>query len=432
MTDSPRPRRLVSVARCVLAALLIALAPAAFAPTAALAADAWPAGNEPIDPSPEEIASFRAYVDALLPKAEAAGINRATYKRAFEGQTPDLRIIKKPKAQPEFEQPIWVYLNQLVSEKRFNLGKQALAENIDTLKAIEKVYGIAPHMQVAVWGVESMYGTNTGQYNVIRSLATLGWKGGRRAKFGEQQLLAALRIYQKGDVPLDKMTGSWAGAMGHTQFIPTTYELYAVDFDGDGHRDIWGNATDAVASAANLLKRNGWTAGEPWGFEVKLPPRFDFGMTGIGNRKPLSVFADAGVRRADGRPLPRTESKGAIILPAGSKGPAVMVLGNFRSLLRYNNSISYALAVAWLGQKLIDEPFIAAPWPVEERALQLDERKELQRLLAARGLAVQSSDGVFGPETLGAVRTYQKSKGLAADGFPSLRVLEALRADARS
>ena len=382
--------------------------------------------------SPADIADFKAYVGALLPNAEAKGVSRATFNRAFANVTPDMRILAKPKQQPELERPIWEYLEQIVSERRFNLGKQALAGNGEGLKAIEKVYGVPVHMLAAVWGVESMYGTNTGTYNVVRSLATLGWRGGRRARFGEQQLISALRILQHGDVDPDRMTGSWAGAMGHTQFIPTTYEAYAVDFDGDGRRDIWGNATDAVASAGHLLKSSGWHAGEPWGYEVTVPPRFDYSQAGLSTRKPLSAWAQAGIRQADGKPLKTGDLKASLLLPAGANGPALLVFGNFRALLRYNNSVSYGLAVAWLAQKLIDQPFLQKPWPIDEPALQLEERRELQRLLAARGLAVRSQDGVFGAETISAVRSYQQSKGLPADGFPSLKVLQELRSDGHS
>ena len=412
--------------RAVAAALLLF---AAAAPPAQ-AVEAVP--QDQPQASDADIADFKAYVAALWPKADAKGVSRATFTRAFANLTPDLRILAKPKQQPEQVSSIWDYLSQIVSEKRFALGQKAYAGNLAGMKAIEQVYGVPPNIIVAVWGVESMYGTNMGQYGVIRSLATLGWRGERRARFGEQQLISALRILEHGDVAPDRMTGSWAGAMGHTQFIPTTYEAYAVDFDRDGRRDIWGSATDAVASAANLLKSNGWKAGEPWGFEVQLPAKFDFGQAGLSTKKPLAAWARAGVRRANGKPLEPTDMKASLLLPAGASGPALLVTGNFRALLRYNNSVSYGLAVAWLAQKLIDAPFISKPWPITERTLQLEERKELQRLLAARGLAVRSQDGVMGSETTTALRSYQLSKGLPPDGFPSLKVLEALRKDEHS
>ena len=408
----------------VLALLLVVLAPAG------RAADAAP--QDQPQPTAADLADFKSYVTSVWPKAETKGVSRATFTKAFANLAPDLRILAKPKQQPEHEQPIWEYLAQIVSEKRFALGKQAYAGNLAGMKVIEQAYGVPPNMLVAVWGVESMYGSNMGQYGVIRSLATLGWRGGRRARFGEQQLISALRILEHGDVALERMTGSWAGAMGHTQFIPTTYEAYAVDFDRDGRRDIWGSATDGVASAAHLLQANGWKAGEPWGFEVKLPAKFDFRLAGLSNRKPLSAWADAGLRHANGKPLEPTDLKAALLLPAGAGGPALLVTANFRALLRYNNSVSYGLAVAWLAQKLIDAPFIDKPWPVTERALALEERKEMQRLLAARGLTVRSQDGVMGAETITALRSYQQTKGLPADGFPSLKVLEALRKDEHS
>jgi membrane-bound lytic murein transglycosylase B len=390
-----------------------------------VAADAAPAS----DFTTNELADFRRYVAGLKPRALAAGVSEATYRHAFAGVTPDARILQKPKQQPELERPIWDYLQQIVSEKRFNLGKEAYATNRVALQLIERAYGVPANIVAAVWGVESMYGTNTGQYNVVRSLATLGWRGGRRARFGEQQLLAALRILEHGDITPEAMTGSWAGAMGHTQFIPTTYEAYAVDFDHDGRRDIWSDPTDAVASAAYLLKKNGWHAGEPWGYEVRLPRGFEFGQAGLATRKPLADWHHLGVKRVDGQPLGRPDWKASVLLPAGAKGPALLVFGNFRALLRYNNSVSYGLAVAWLAQKLIDAPFITVPWPVDERPLQLEERKELQRLLLQKGYALRASDGILGAETISAVRAFQRTRRIPADGFPTLHVLEELRID---
>ena len=393
------------------------------------------APNGPLVPDPTftdaDLADYARYVAALWPKARATGVSRATFTAAFAGVTPDPRILSKPKQQPELERPVWEYLSQIVSEKRFALGRQALASNAEGLKAIEAAYGVPSHIIVAVWGVESMYGTNTGSYNVIRSLSTLGWHGGRKARFGEQQLLAALRILEHGDVTPQAMTGSWAGAMGHTQFIPTTYEAYAVDFNHDGRRDIWGDATDAVASAAHLLKANGWHAGEPWGYEVRLPKTFDFSVAGLANKRPLSFWKQQGVMQADGTPVSNSDLRGSLLLPAGAQGPALLVFGNFRALLRYNNSVSYGLAVAWLAQKLIDKPFVTAAWPVKERPLQLDEKRELQRLLVGRGFALKSTDGVLGGETIAALRSYQHSKGLPADGFASAFVLQELRHDAQ-
>ena len=401
----------------------------------AAAQEGWPqAGAQIADPvfTPADLADFKGFTEGLWPKAQTNGISAATFHQAFDTLTPDPHIIVKPKQQPELERPIWEYLRQIVSEKRLNLGRQALAGNVGSLAAIEKAYGVPRNVIVAVWGVESMYGTNTGQYNVVRSLATLAWRGGRKARFGEQQLLAALRILQHGDVAPDAMTGSWAGAMGHVQFIPTTYEAYAVDFDHDGKRDIWGDATDAVASAANFLKKSGWHAGEPWGYEIRLPHGFDYSQAGLATKRPLAAWQAERIVRADGKPLGGGGEKASVLLPAGANGPALLVFGNFRALLRYNNSVSYGLAVAWLAQKLIDAPFVAAPWPEAEASLQPDERREMQRLLVGRGFPIKAADGVMGAETIAALRAYQHSKGLPADGYPTARLLEALRQDAHS
>ena len=419
-----------------LALLAIGLASASLlVASAARAQEGWPQAGAAIADqafSPDDLADFNRFVQTLWPKAQAAGISAATFHLAFEKLAPDPHILAKPKQQPELERPIWEYLAQIVSEKRFQLGKEALRINAAGLAAIEKAYGVPRNVVVAVWGVESMYGANTGQYNVVRALATLAWRGGRKARYGEQQLISALRILDHGDVTPEAMTGSWAGAMGHVQFIPTTYEAYAVDFDHDGRRDIWGDAADAVASAANFLKKSGWRAGEPWGFEVRLPHDFDFSMAGLANKRPLSFWQQAGVVRFDGTPIAAANLKGSLLLPAGARGPALLVFGNFRALLRYNNSVSYGLAVALLAQKLADEPFLSAPWPVAETALQLEERREMQTLLLARGFAIKSADGVMGAETVSALRAYQRSKGLPADGYPTTRLLQVLRNDARS
>ena len=419
----------------VCAMLVLTASAVSLTSTNAGAQEGWPqAGPQAPEPAftPDDLADFSRFVQSLWPKSQAAGVSVATFHRTFDKLTPDPDILAKPKQQPELERPIWEYLKQIVSDKRLVLGREALRVNAAPLAAIEAAYGVPRNIVVAVWGVESMYGTNTGHYNVVRSLATLAWRGGRKARFGEQQLLSALRILEHGDVTPEAMTGSWAGAMGHVQFIPTTFEAYAVDFDHDGRRDIWGDASDAVASAANFLKKSGWHAGEPWGFEVRLPRDFDFALAGLANRRPLTFWQKAGVVRPDGAPVGQGALKAALLLPAGSGGPALLVFGNFRALLRYNNSVSYGLAVAWLAEKLVDGPFLAAPWPVAEPVLQLEERREMQQLLLARGFTIRAADGVMGAETVAALRAYQRSKGLPADGFPSARVLRELRNDAHS
>jgi len=423
--------------RWLIGLLLIALAGGAALLSAApsRADDAWPQAAAPLpDPTftAEDLADFKQFVQGFWPKAQAEGVSAATFRRAFDKLAPDPHILVKPKQQPELERPIWEYLKQIVSDKRLGLGREALRINGPALAAIEEAYGVPRNIVVAVWGVESMYGTNTGQYNVVRSLATLAWRGGRKAAFGEQQLLAALRILEHGDVSPEAMTGSWAGAMGPVQFIPTTFEAYAVDFDHSGRRDIWGNVTDAVASAANFLKKNGWHAGEPWGYEVSLPKDFDLSLAGLVTKRPVSFWRKAGVVRTDGGALGRADLRASLLLPAGSAGPKLLVFGNFRALLRYNRSISYGLAVASLAEKLADKPFLSASWPLDDPSLQPDERRELQQLLVARGFSIKDTDGVMGVETVAALRAYQRSKGLPADGYPSARVLKELRNDARS
>jgi membrane-bound lytic murein transglycosylase B len=264
---------------------------------------------------------------------------------------------------------------------------------------------------------------------VIRSLATLACGDPDRAGFGQEQLVAALQILQKGDVSLERMTGSWAGAMGHTQFIPTTYLAHAADFDRDGKRDIWGTIPDALASTANYLRHSGWRAGETWGYEVELPSGFDYALADETTARPVAEWARLGVRRADGRAFARSDERAGLMLPAGAKGPAFLTLPNFRAILHYNNANSYALAVGHLADRIRGGSAFAHAWPREDRQLAMDERIELQNLLAQRGYESGSRDGRLGPKSRAAIRAFQRTVGMAADGYPSAPLLERLRAE---
>ena len=370
---------------------------------------------------------FAGWVQALWPKAAKAGISAQTYAAAFDGVTPEFEILEKLDNQPEHEAALWDYLDGMVSEKRLRIGGEKLAELKPVLDAVEAFYGVPRQVIVAVWGIETTFGTDLGERNIIRSLATLGWRGGRRAKFGEQQLIAALKILEHGDVAPAGLKGSWAGAMGHTQFIPTTYNQYAVDFDHDGRRDIWTNLYDALGSAAHYLARSGWREGEPWGYEVILPAGFDYGLSGLSVRKPLAYWHDLGVTRRDGRPFGDLAMDGTVLLPVGAHGPAFMVFRNFRAILRYNSATAYALAVGQLADSLAGLSGPKVAWPRDQRPLRRAEREELQRLLAQNGYKIGTADGVIGRETRAALRHFQSARGLPADGFPSLQALEFLR-----
>jgi membrane-bound lytic murein transglycosylase B len=373
--------------------------------------------------------SFQQWVEGFWPTARAAGIKRETYERAFHGVTPDPKVIELATYQPEYVKPVGEYVDRVVSEKRVATGKQMLVEQRPLLDVLEKRYGVDRTIIVAIWGVESNYGTQPGDMNVIRALATLAYNG-TKATFARQQLIAALKILQRGDIALEHMNGSWAGAMGHTQFIPTTYQAYAADYDGDGRRDIWMNVPDALASTASYLRKSNWRPGEGWGYEVKLPKGLNPKKNSEKTLKTLAQWQKMGVVRVNGEPFPRPGDKAGLYAPAGNAGPAFLVLNNFRSLLRYNNATSYALGVGHLADRLKGHGTFVRPWPTDERHLSLEHRMELQRLLWTKGHLggeEEGIDGVIGPATLEAVRSFQRAKGLPVDGFPSRTILELLR-----
>jgi membrane-bound lytic murein transglycosylase B len=370
--------------------------------------------------------SFQQWVESFWPTAHAAGISRATYDRAFKGLTPDPKVIEAANFQPEYVKPVGEYVDRVVSDKRVTTGKQMLADNKALLDQIEKKYGVDRAVVVAIWGVESNFGTQPGDMNVIQALATLAYEN-NRAKFARQQLITALKILQHGDITPEGMNGSWAGAMGHTQFIPTTYQSYAVDWDGDGKRNIWTDIPDALASTASYLKKSGWKPGETWGYEVKLPKGMNPPKGSEKTLRSLGDWQKLGVVRINGEPFPRPGDKAGLFVPEGSNGPAFLVLNNFRTILRYNNATSYALGVGHLGDRLKGYGGFVKPWPTDEKRLSLDQRTELQKLLVAKGFLVGDADGVIGPATLEAVKAFQRTKKLPVDGFPSRTILEMLR-----
>ncbi len=373
-------------------------------------------------PTPE----MRDWMAGFRGRALAAGIDAGVFDRAMRPVGYSAFVVDKDRNQAEFTKTIWDYLDSAVSAEQIANGQAALSANRAVLEEIEATYGVDKAVVTAIWGIESKYGARRGNVHVIEALATLAFDG-RRGAFFESQLIAALKIIQNGDVDVQGMTGSWAGAMGHTQFIPTSYQLFAVDFRGDGKRDIWGeDPTDALASTAAYLARSGWVKGQPWGVEVKLPAGFNLGATGKGVRRSGADWAGLGVRDVNGGVVP-DHGAAAIILPAGAKGAAFLIFSNFTAISRYNAADPYVIAVGHLSDRIKGGPAIQASWPRDANALTFVERQELQRLLTARGFDTQGTDGNIGPNSVTAIRAYQVSAGMEADGFADRKLLERLR-----
>jgi lytic murein transglycosylase len=367
---------------------------------------------------------FARWVAEFRASARAAGIDEATLQSAFDNVRFVPRAVAADRAQPEFTRTVWAYLDSAVSAQRVARGQEKLQQLRLQVDAITARYGVPTEVIFAIWGMESNFGSNVGDIPTIDALATLGFEG-RREEWARGQLLAALKILQNRDIAREQMIGSWAGAMGQTQFLPSNFLAYAVDADGDGRRDIWGSVPDVVASTANFLARSGWQAGQPWGREVRLPSGFDYARADD-VRQPASQWAGEGVQSVDGAPLPALEGA-SILLPAGARGPAFLVGTNFRTILRYNNSTSYALAVGLLAQKLTGGPGVQAAWPRDLQALSSSQVRALQTALNARGFDTGRPDGTMGPATRRGIRQYQLSQGLPADGYPTLELLQRLQ-----
>lgn len=369
--------------------------------------------------------SFEDWLQGFRAEAQAAGIRAEIVDLAFEGVKANERVFKLNDDQPEFARAIWDYLDGAVSSDRIANGRKKLAENAPLLSRIEASYGVSAETIVAIWGLESSYGAIMGNYDAIEALATLAWQG-RRTAYGRSQLIGALKILQNGYADRHELKGSWAGAMGHTQFIPTTYLAYAVDDDGDGHRDIWSNLGDVFASTANYLAASKFRAGEPWGVEVRLPENFDYAMADVNERHALAEWAAMGVTAARGSLIGEYDPnlRGRVLLPAGARGPAFLVFENYEAILKYNNSTAYGLAVSLLAERIAgSEKEIAADWPRDDRALTLSERKALQQALKDHGFDPGPIDGVLGAQTRRALREWQKSRDLPADGYASADTL---------
>jgi lytic murein transglycosylase len=347
----------------------------------------------------------------------------AAFDGWLAGVEPDASVLDLLDKQPEFTLQPWDYLAMLVDEKRVAEGKRKLAAHADVLERIEAAYGVDRHALVALWGVETRFGERMGSRPLVGSLATVSCYG-RRQSFFREELMATLRILQDGEVPVEHLAGSWAGAFGHTQFMPTTFRRVAVDFDGDGRRDLVRSIPDALASSANYLAKEGWKLGEPWGFEVRIPRKY-VGPSGRGTRLAMADWRALGIRQVDGRAL-RGEETAALLLPAGANGPAFLVLRNFFSLLAYNPAEVYALAIGHLADRLRGGGAIRASWPTGEPALSREQRMRLQEGLSRRGFDVGTADGIIGPRTIAAIKEFQKAVGLTPDGFPTVGLLGRL------
>ena len=369
-------------------------------------------------------ADFAQCVASLRAEASRAGISAKTLDVAFNGLEPDMKVLDLQQRQPEFKTPVWDYVDGLVEAERVADGKAAMAREARALARAEETYGVSRYMLAAIWGVESNFGQNMGQRPLVQSLSTLACLGGRASYF-RSELMATLKIIDRGDVPADKLNGSWAGAFGQTQFMPSTFLRLAVDFEGDGRRDIVDSAPDALASTANYLSKSGWRSGLPWGFEVKLPPGYS-GPSGRKARQSMSFWAGKGLARVDGRSL--GEGDAALLLPAGRDGPAFLVTRNFDAVYSYNAAESYTLAACVLADKLAGGAGIVTPWPTDDLLLSRAGRLELQTLLAKRGYDIGGApDGDIGTKSKAAIADFEQKAGLEVNGRPSVKVLEALK-----
>lgn len=367
---------------------------------------------------------FQACLGRIRTQAQASGVSATTFDRATAGLVHDQSVIDLSNNQPEFRTPIWDYLAALVDDERIADGKTQLKEHAATLASAEQRYGVDRYTIIAVWGVESDYGRTIGKRPLVQSLATLSCSGTRQTYF-RGELIATLQILQNGDIRPEGLVGSWAGAFGHTQFMPSTFQRLAVDLDGDGRRDIVDSIPDALGSTANFLKRSGWITAAEWGYEVRLPAGYA-GESGRRQKQPLATWAARGITRIDGSALTGTGNAG-LLLPAGAKGPAFLVFRNFDALYSYNAAESYALAIAHLADRLRGGTAFSTPWPTDDRGLSRAERREVQRLLNEKGYDVGTPDGHIGPRTQTAIKAFQEKFNLPVMPRAGGKLLEMLR-----
>lgn len=371
-------------------------------------------------------AQFHVCLRRLAPLAARRGVSPAAFERMTARLTPDLRIMDLLDSQPEFTKAVWDYLDVLVNDDRVAAGRRLLAKYRPVFDAAEKAYGVDRYVITAIWGVETNYGEIGGDRPVLRSTATLACIG-RRQRYFRDEFLAALDILNRGDVRPDRFVGSWAGAFGPTQFMPTAFQRYAVDFDHDGHRDVIDSMPDLIASTANNLKKAGWRSGETWGYEVVVPANFNFLLADRRRTLTIGEWQRYGIVRAGGKAFPRLDDKAFLLVPAGIQGPGFLMLPNFRAIMRYNPAEAYALAIGHLADRLRGGGAFVQHWPRYERVLTRDERLELQQLLERHGFDVGEPDGRLGAKTREALRDFQARIGRVPDGFASAGVLERLR-----
>lgn len=405
---------LMSVALCASVVPFVSVAQAANAATEAPAAIAY------------SNADFAQCLSKLRAQAIKQGVSASTYDTYTQGLEPDMSILPLLDAQPEFKTPIWDYLSSLVDDERVADGQRGLQQWQSELSRAQTEFGVDPATVAAVWGVESNFGRILGGRPLLTSLSTLSCVG-RRQTFFQGEFFATLKIIQQEHVGVERLNGSWAGAFGQTQFMPSTYLRLAVDFDGDGRRDLVDSVPDALGSTANFLKRAGWNADLPWGFEVILPEGMDTSGAGRRNKQPLSAWAAKGLKLADGSALPAGAMQTGLLLPAGPKGPAFLVTKNFDALYSYNAAESYALAIAHLADRLRGGgPFVQA-WPTDDPGISRAQRRELQSLLIARGFEIGKPDGIVGTQTRRALQSVQREAGLTPDGRAGLKSLQWLQ-----
>ena len=369
---------------------------------------------------------FARCLDGLQADARAAGVSEASYRRFTAGLTPDMSVIEKLNYQPEFRMPIWDYLSGLVDDERVQQGQAMLKQHAEVLARVQQRHGVDPATVVAVWGVESNFGQTLGKYPLLQALGTLSCHGRRQGYF-QGEFYSAMRILQGGHIAPERLIGSWAGAFGHTQFMPTTFERLAVDFDGDGRRDLMDNTSDALASTANFLAKAGWQSSQPWGFEVKLPSGFNTDNEGRRSKRSMGEWGARGLRKVDGSPLPEGLGAAGLMTPSGAQGPAFLVFKNFDAIYSYNAAESYGLAIAHLSDRLRGAGPFTTPWPTDDPGLSRAERRELQGLLVLRGHAIGEVDGMLGDKSREAIRVEQARLGMEVNGRGGQKLLRALR-----
>ena len=372
-------------------------------------------------------ANFHGCIQRLLPAAAKRGVSRSTFAKYTAALTPDLRIMDLLDNQPEFTKSVWDYLDILVTNERIERGRALLEKYRSVFDAVERTYGVDRFTIAAIWGVETNYGTLGGERPVLRSTATLACIG-RRQDYFREEFLSTLEILQHGDVRPEHLVGSWAGAFGPTQFMPTAFKRYAVDFDRDGRRDVVDSMPDIIASTANNLKKDGWITGQAWGYEVVVPATFNFLLADHGRSMSIREWERHGIRRPDGHPFPRPDDHAFLLVPAGVQGPGFLMLTNFSVIMKYNPAEAYALAIGHLADRLRGGGSFVQDWPRYERVLSRTERLELQQLLARHGFDVGEPDGQFGLKTRAAIREFQARSGRIPDGFASAGILDQLRA----